>query len=383
MRTPGLSVEEVFKRVRISVLGKTQGQQTPWESSSLTGDFYFIDADKATAAAAGRQAATPTDQPSFDLAFWDSIKNSTNPEDFRAYLREYPNGRFASLARIRVNQPASSPSPASTPAGAPSNDGSVGAKGNSTADELKARVAEVEEQNRKITRDNETVSRAFRAGNDAFSAQNFDEAIRQYDAGLTVRPEEVALLTNKSVALRLRGAARFNSGLRGKDAALKSQGAQDLRAAADEAAKAVSLSDRQIKVDPSYSAQNHLAAHAQHFEALRIVAIYVDPGQAESAYKAFEDYGQVEKDRAKVEKARLQVAFMLSEAGSYERAATTFKAVLESDPGNLEAMYGCGMALINAGEQRAGVQYLTRFVNLAPDTHPRKADAVSILNGLK
>lgn len=41
MRVPGLSVEEVFKRVRVAVREKTQGRQTPWEESSLTGDFYF------------------------------------------------------------------------------------------------------------------------------------------------------------------------------------------------------------------------------------------------------------------------------------------------------------------------------------------------------
>ncbi|MGI9068546.1 MAG: caspase family protein [Pyrinomonadaceae bacterium] len=41
MLIPGLSIEEVFKRVRISVRNTTAGKQTPWESSSLTGDFYF------------------------------------------------------------------------------------------------------------------------------------------------------------------------------------------------------------------------------------------------------------------------------------------------------------------------------------------------------
>lgn len=41
MRTPNLSIEEVFKRVRISVRNLTQSRQTPWESSSLIGDFYF------------------------------------------------------------------------------------------------------------------------------------------------------------------------------------------------------------------------------------------------------------------------------------------------------------------------------------------------------
>jgi uncharacterized caspase-like protein len=34
-------VEQVFKHVRVGVMGATSGKQVPWESSSLTGDFYF------------------------------------------------------------------------------------------------------------------------------------------------------------------------------------------------------------------------------------------------------------------------------------------------------------------------------------------------------
>ncbi len=38
----GVPVEHVFKRTRVAVLNATNGAQTPWESSSLTGDFYFV-----------------------------------------------------------------------------------------------------------------------------------------------------------------------------------------------------------------------------------------------------------------------------------------------------------------------------------------------------
>ena len=41
MNTPGLKIEEVFKRVRIDVVNASGNRQTPWESSSLMGDFYF------------------------------------------------------------------------------------------------------------------------------------------------------------------------------------------------------------------------------------------------------------------------------------------------------------------------------------------------------
>ncbi|MDR3683857.1 MAG: caspase family protein [Geothrix sp.] len=41
LREPGLKVEEVFKKVRIGVKQASHDQQVPWDSSSLTGDFYF------------------------------------------------------------------------------------------------------------------------------------------------------------------------------------------------------------------------------------------------------------------------------------------------------------------------------------------------------
>lgn len=39
--TPGLPVEQLFKRVRIGVAEETQRVQVPWESSSLTTEFCF------------------------------------------------------------------------------------------------------------------------------------------------------------------------------------------------------------------------------------------------------------------------------------------------------------------------------------------------------
>ena len=42
LKTPGLKVEDVLKRVRAGVVQRTNGAQTPWDASSLIGDFYFI-----------------------------------------------------------------------------------------------------------------------------------------------------------------------------------------------------------------------------------------------------------------------------------------------------------------------------------------------------
>jgi len=41
IKKPGLTVEQVLKNVRVSVVSATSSNQVPWESSSLMGDFYF------------------------------------------------------------------------------------------------------------------------------------------------------------------------------------------------------------------------------------------------------------------------------------------------------------------------------------------------------
>src|SRR5437660_9394399 len=41
-KEPGISIEDTFKRVRVSVNKATEGRQTPWDSSSLTDDFRFF-----------------------------------------------------------------------------------------------------------------------------------------------------------------------------------------------------------------------------------------------------------------------------------------------------------------------------------------------------
>src|SRR5439155_12479648 len=42
MNVPGLKIEDVFKRVRVKVMADSEGQQVPWDNSSLSGDFYFL-----------------------------------------------------------------------------------------------------------------------------------------------------------------------------------------------------------------------------------------------------------------------------------------------------------------------------------------------------
>jgi uncharacterized caspase-like protein len=113
MAESGVPLEQMFKKVIAGVKADTHGKQQPWSEASIQGDFYFHAALVKPEAAA---------QPSLDprqveLAFWESIKDSKNAADFRAYLKKYPRGEFADLAanRARLSSPAPSLAPVAPP----------------------------------------------------------------------------------------------------------------------------------------------------------------------------------------------------------------------------------------------------------------------------
>ncbi|MGQ0676616.1 MAG: caspase family protein [Rhodospirillales bacterium] len=103
---PGLKAEEVFKRARVHVADATKGAQTPWESSSLTGDLILnlsitIQAPPQAQAPAP-PAAAPGNRDAVEAAFWNSIAASNDPQDFTDYLKQFPSGTFSGLAQRRL-----------------------------------------------------------------------------------------------------------------------------------------------------------------------------------------------------------------------------------------------------------------------------------------
>lgn len=106
----GKPIELVFRQARVSVLEATEGRQTPWDLSSITGDFVL-------APAAGEQSQ-PSTEPSSpatttasggsandaakDYAVWVAIESSGNAAAYQAYLDEFPSGRFAGKAKEKL-----------------------------------------------------------------------------------------------------------------------------------------------------------------------------------------------------------------------------------------------------------------------------------------
>ncbi|MEI9970730.1 MAG: serine/threonine-protein kinase [Ignavibacteriota bacterium] len=61
----------------------------------------------APAATPPRQATVSDD--AVELAFWNSVGSSNDPRLYREYLAKYPNGKFASIARLKLQDPAAKP----------------------------------------------------------------------------------------------------------------------------------------------------------------------------------------------------------------------------------------------------------------------------------
>lgn len=105
--------DTVPKRITID-LGSTKQQRPFAVIEGFRADELVVAVTNAASMASSAAAPTVTtvDPAAIELSFWDSIKNSTNPDDFKAYLDKYPDGQFAALARTRAQPSRSAASPA-------------------------------------------------------------------------------------------------------------------------------------------------------------------------------------------------------------------------------------------------------------------------------
>ncbi len=101
--TPGQDITRDLVQVRRDVLDSTAGKQVPWETSSLTGDVVLKMKPKEKPKPEPVVVVEPVKPDNtIELAYWDTIKASDERNLFEAYLQEYPQGPFASLARAKI-----------------------------------------------------------------------------------------------------------------------------------------------------------------------------------------------------------------------------------------------------------------------------------------
>ena len=99
LAVPGTGIEDCLKRVRLNVRLASRGVQIPWESTSLEERVFMFPQ--------GRKKLSEEEieqQFSEELATWNRIKASQTVDDWVAYLKAYPNGRFSEVAQARLTR---------------------------------------------------------------------------------------------------------------------------------------------------------------------------------------------------------------------------------------------------------------------------------------
>ncbi|WP_292516178.1 caspase family protein [Mesorhizobium sp.] len=113
---PGVELQSALTRVRGEVTAETNGKQRPWHNASL-GREVFIGPQTAQPPAPVQPAAQPsataapaesasTDGRGWEIEqrVWDEASKRNTLAHYEAYLQQFPNGAFADLARLNIDQ---------------------------------------------------------------------------------------------------------------------------------------------------------------------------------------------------------------------------------------------------------------------------------------
>ena len=100
-----MKVEDVFKRVRVTVEKATNGQQTPWESSSLRGDFYFVaQAKEPPPRTVAKTAASELTVSQTAARAYEAAERIHTISSYRLVVERFPGTVYAGLAREQIGK---------------------------------------------------------------------------------------------------------------------------------------------------------------------------------------------------------------------------------------------------------------------------------------
>ncbi len=105
---PGVEAVTMFRNVQISVRQSTG--QSPWLSLPALPPVYLSGRTTSTGQNPTRPESTAAmrgsafDPKNDELKLWSSIKTSEDPDSLQAFVKSFPNGVFAPLARLRLQK---------------------------------------------------------------------------------------------------------------------------------------------------------------------------------------------------------------------------------------------------------------------------------------
>ncbi|TJV41252.1 MAG: hypothetical protein E5Y02_18950 [Mesorhizobium sp.] len=114
---PGVEIQNALTRVRGEVTETTQGRQRPWHNASLGREVFLGKpvaaatvtnpaAETSNASAPSAPAPVASVSPSWEVEqrLWDEASKHNSGPFYQAYLDQFPNGRFATVARLNIDE---------------------------------------------------------------------------------------------------------------------------------------------------------------------------------------------------------------------------------------------------------------------------------------
>jgi tetratricopeptide (TPR) repeat protein len=267
--------------------------------------------------------------------------------------------------------------------------------------EYEAKVKDITAKNENIKQKTAIVESSLKAGNEAFNSKNYDIAITKYSEGIEADPDFVGtapiLLNNKGAALRIRATETYNQAVKSSDAAAKTSFLVKVKQDLQDAVTSYTNSWTILKAAQPTDIPNQANYEATKLQTLTgltdahrlLVLTKSDTSKSAEAKTAFADYLTIETDAAKKAKAQIVLGDIMREAGDSTSAIEAYRAALATSPDNADAMAGLGLSLFNSGvvsddkaQMQEGLNFMEKFAQAAPETHPLKSsvkDAVTYL----
>lgn len=111
MQKPGVEVHQVLRNVRSRVVGMARSvnhDQMPALYDQVEGDFLFYPSTVSRVSEVSElpkpASANVKTKEQIEDEYWDLIKGSNELAGFEQYLNDYPDGRYAGLAKLRIGK---------------------------------------------------------------------------------------------------------------------------------------------------------------------------------------------------------------------------------------------------------------------------------------
>jgi tetratricopeptide (TPR) repeat protein len=232
--------------------------------------------------------------------------------------------------------------------------------------------------NEKAKADFEGMKKAFDEGLALNASKDYNGAIAKFQEAQKLDADQHVVPANLALALYNRGATQLNAGQR-------DPAKQDFTQSAAEAGKALTILEPKMadpaqavalkKIKVSYL---KIKADAEAVLAQR----YGDTASADAAVVDYKQAATLSEVPEEKKNFSLKAAKTLFEAGQAEKAVEAFNEILTSDPENIEALYNLGLAYASVAKFQDSANTLQKFVDKAPATDARVAEAKAVIKDL-